>query len=67
MIIDNADILLANKKKLLEYISYDLNNQYIIFSRGGIPIPASPNHFCELVEENGVIRTKFLSDVLAWM
>lgn len=67
IIIDNADLVLNQDKKLLEYISYDLDNQYIVMSRGGISLPVSPNHICELKQSNNRVYTEFAYNILSWM
>lgn len=67
ILIDNADMLLAANIGLLKYISHDTNNQYFIMSRGGVALPITPNHYCELVREDKKITTRYDCDVEGWM
>lgn len=66
IIIDNGDMLLSIKSPLVKYLSYDRYNQYIIMSRGGVSLPITPNHYCNLIQEKNIILTKFNYNIEGW-
>lgn len=66
IVIDNADTILENRAALIEHISRDTSNQYIIMSRGGVNLRISPNHYSELENNDGMVINSFLTTIPGW-
>lgn len=66
IVIDNADTILENREALVQHISRDTSNQYIIMSRGGVNLKISSNHYSELENTDGKIVNKFLTTIPGW-
>lgn len=47
-IIDNADIIL--NQEMADYISRDIKNQYLIYSRSNLEFNISPNYYAHIVK-----------------
>lgn len=68
ILIDNANcIFLGNKgKEAVNYINYDIYNQYLIVNRTGWTFNVTPNHYAKLKREGNKIVTTFDWSVSGW-
>lgn len=64
IIIDNADIIV--NQKLADYIKLDFNNQYLIFSRGGIDYHVTPNYRATMVRSGNIFGLKYKYSKPGW-
>lgn len=65
IIIDRAELMLDSN--LVDFINRDRGkNRYLIFLRKPIGIELSPNHFAELINNNGEISLQYEYDVKGW-
>ena len=67
IIIDEADVLLANASEIVDFINHDYeNNQYLVFSRGLIPLKVTPNYCADFEENDQIITLKYAADIKGW-
>lgn len=66
IIIDKGDLLLNGNNDLIDYITMDHSNHYLIFSRVTFSLGLSPNYFGELVVKDGVICVQYAFSEEGW-
>lgn len=64
IIIDNADVLLTQKEA--DYISSDMNNQYLIYSKGSIDFHISPNYYAYLELKDKIYSIHYRYSESGW-
>ena len=65
-IIDNADILLYDVPEIVEHISLDYKNQYVIICRRPYNFGISPNHYAVIVEKDNLFTLQYDFNVEGW-
>ncbi len=63
IIIDRADMLSA---EVVEHISQDLNNTYLIMARVPLDLGITPNYIGEFVRDNRLITMRYNFSVPGW-
>jgi hypothetical protein len=67
IIIDNADMVFRNNPSLVEKINHDRNgNTYLIFTRCGYGIEASPNYIGDFVRVGDTVTLEYKCSVKGW-
>ena len=65
-VIDNADILLCDTPDVVEHISLDYDNQYVIICRRPYNFGMSPNHYATIVESDNKFTLSYEFNVDGW-
>jgi len=65
-VIDNADTLLQDKPNVVEHITVDYNNNYVIMSRCSFNFGVSPNHYATIVEKDKLLTLDYQFNVKGW-
>jgi len=65
-VIDNADFLLQNKPNIVEHISVDYNNNYVIIARCSFNFGVSPNHYATIIEKDKIFTLDYQFNVEGW-
>lgn len=65
IVIDRCDLLLTDTR-IIDFISRDRNNHYLLFSRTALPLGLSPNYYGEFVFKGGVISIYYRYNEKGW-
>ena len=64
IIIDRADLFLD--KSVIEYISSDTKNQYLVMARAGLNFGISPNYYGQFVKDNNKVTIQYDYSIKGW-
>lgn len=64
IIIDRAEMIMT--PDLAYFINRDSENRYLVYSRAPIGIEVSPNYYANMIDENGVLKIRYLYSVKGW-
>jgi len=65
-VIDNGDILFDEAPEVVEFISLDALNQYIIMCRCDYNFEISPNHYANIVEVDNKFTLSYEFNLRGW-
>lgn len=65
IIVDRCDLILTSN--IIDFIASDRNNNYLLFSRTGLPLGISPNYYGEFIcDDNNVISIFYKYSEVSW-
>lgn len=66
IIIDRFDYIIKGRTDIINYITYDRNNHYLILARGNYPLQLTPNYYGKFVNIDGVFHINYRYNVKGW-